>query len=208
MGGLTGDGSKTWGSQTETEQPEVGLPRLILGLFTGFFSSPNLERKPCPGEFQEHLIIPRLLRKPDGLTLWVAHHFIPFYHYLWKKYYKPLCARAKRVLAKCHTKECSDVEGKGSDSATLTPTSSNVSDNGASKNLTEYSGNWIVRITSILTTVVACLLPTVAITVLARVHTMGMILGLISLFTAAFAIGLVLLSSSSSRVEIFTASAA
>jgi hypothetical protein len=75
-------------------------------------------------------------------------------------------------------------------------------------NLTEYNGDWIVRATSIMTTVVACLLPTVAITVLARVHGMGMILGLIALFTAAFAFGLVLLSSTSSRVEIFTATAA
>jgi hypothetical protein len=72
----------------------------------------------------------------------------------------------------------------------------------------EYSGFWILRVTSIITTVVACLLPTVAITILAKIHSMGVILGLIALFTAIFAIGLVLLSSTSSRVEIFTATAA
>jgi hypothetical protein len=76
------------------------------------------------------------------------------------------------------------------------------------KGLTAYSGLWILRVTSIMTTTVACLLPTVAITVLAKVHSMGLILGLIALFTALFAIGLALLSSSSSRVDIFTASAA
>lgn len=72
----------------------------------------------------------------------------------------------------------------------------------------EYSGFWILRVTSIITTVVACLLPTIAITILAKVHGMGVILGLIALFTAIFAFGLVLLSSTSSRVEIFTATAA
>lgn len=71
-----------------------------------------------------------------------------------------------------------------------------------------YSGSWIEKVASIITTVVACLLPVVAITVLARVHSMGLILGLIAIFTAVFAVGLVLLSSSSSRVEIFTATAA
>jgi hypothetical protein len=72
----------------------------------------------------------------------------------------------------------------------------------------EYSGQWILRVTSIVTTVVACLLPTIAITVLAKVHGMSLILGLIALFTGLFSIGLVFLSSSSSRVEIFTATAA
>jgi hypothetical protein len=76
------------------------------------------------------------------------------------------------------------------------------------KGFTAYSGLWILRVTSIMTTTVACLLPVVAITVLAKVHSMGLILGLIALFTSLFAIGLALLSSSSSRVDIFTASAA
>jgi hypothetical protein len=76
------------------------------------------------------------------------------------------------------------------------------------KGLTAYSGLWILRVTSIMTTTVACLLPVVAITVLAKVHSMSLILGLIALFTSLFAIGLALLSSSCSRVDIFTASAA
>jgi hypothetical protein len=85
---------------------------------------------------------------------------------------------------------------------------SNTSEKSIKGSITEYSGSWIVRVTSIITTVVACLLPTVAISILAKVHSIGLILGLITLFTALFAIGLVLLSSSSSRVEIFTATAA
>jgi hypothetical protein len=85
---------------------------------------------------------------------------------------------------------------------------STASEKSITDSIDSYSGSWIVRVTSIITTVVACLLPTVAITILAKVHRMGLILGLIALFTAIFAIGLVLLSSSSSRVEIFTATAA
>jgi hypothetical protein len=59
-----------------------------------------------------------------------------------------------------------------------------------------------------LTTIVACLLPVIAIVVLSKVHSMGMILGLIAIFNSVFAFGLVLISSGSSRVEIFTATAA
>lgn len=92
-------------------------------------------------------------------------------------------------------------------SPTLTNTSFKSHDS-LSENTHHYSGEWIVRTTSIITTTVACLLPIVAITILARVHSMGLILGLIAIFTAVFSIGLVLISSSSSRVEIFTATAA
>jgi hypothetical protein len=102
----------------------------------------------------------------------------------------------------------SDLEKKRENRLELAKVDSKSSATSIMKTFTEYSSLWIVRVTSIMTTVVACLLPTVAITVLARVHTMSLILGLIALFTAIFAVGLVLLSSTSSRVEIFTATAA
>jgi len=99
----------------------------------------------------------------------------------------------------------------GSSTAPLSPTESNSSsstERSVTDYLSVYSANWILRITSLITTVVACLLPTVAIVILARVQSMGLILGCIAIFTALFAVGLVLLSSSSSRVDIFTATAA
>jgi len=66
----------------------------------------------------------------------------------------------------------------------------------------------MLRISSTITTVVACLLPTVAISVLAELHTMGQTLGAIAGFTALFALGLSWLTGGTSRVEIFTATAA
>jgi hypothetical protein len=74
--------------------------------------------------------------------------------------------------------------------------------------ITTYTGEWMLRISSTITTVVACLLPTVAISVLAELHTMGQTLGAIAGFTALFALGLSWLTGGTSRVEIFTATAA
>jgi len=58
-------------------------------------------------------------------------------------------------------------------------------------------------------TIIACLLPTVAITVLSKIHETGQRLGAIAGFTALFAAGLMCLTKAgTSRVEIFTATAA
>jgi hypothetical protein len=68
-----------------------------------------------------------------------------------------------------------------------------------------YSGLRILRLTFILIIVVACLLPTVAIIVLAQINSKGLVLKLITVFTAVFSLGLILFSSSSSRQQIFVA---
>jgi hypothetical protein len=229
VAGVKGTGSQSWGSLGEAEPLPKELPALLWGLVTGFFVPPDRPDKkkkgPVPNAFQEHLIVPHKGNKPDGLTQWVKLSFIPFYDYLLKNYVAKAwkCVVSPRQTLFPPKPQAPDVgsveknSGSVSDSsskAPLSPTMSDVSNSsGASgstiaEHLTVYPGSWIVRTTSIMTTVVACLLPVVAITVLARVHSMGLILGLIALFTAIFAVGLVLLSSSSSRVEIFTATAA
>jgi hypothetical protein len=68
-----------------------------------------------------------------------------------------------------------------------------------------YSGLNILRVTFIVITVVACLLPTVAIIVLARINSRDLVLKLIAIFTAIFALGLMLFSRSSSRDQVFLA---
>jgi uncharacterized Tic20 family protein len=63
--------------------------------------------------------------------------------------------------------------------------------------------------TSFVTTIVACLLPTAAIAILATIHSEAKIIGFIGLFTAIFAMGLMgLANSGTSRTDIFTATAA
>jgi hypothetical protein len=212
---LKGEAAQTWGDTLEDTDDSKSLSELFWGLFTGFFVSPDRERQVKEGEFKEHLIVPRKGQKPDGLTLWVTRSFIPFYDPFRTKYlvpfFKPIWSALvvlwNTLVSLWHCRWPKQPR----DEEKLSPTTTHSSHSSRSTLLdhfTEYSGHWIVRLTSLITTVVACLLPTVAITILAQVHHMGLILGLIAVFTAVFAVGLVLLSSSSSRVEIFTATAA
>ena len=208
---LQGPGSQIYGTTGSGEEDKKSVWQLLLALFVG---AHNEKRNQVDKEFQEHLIVPRQGSKTDGLTLWVVHSFIPLFHYVWKACDEPswqmLWNKLQKQLPSCelprfhrHSKKR---DSNASDTSTVSG-SSNFSDVG-DKNLTTYSKNWIFRVTSILTTIVACLLPVIAIIVLSRVHTMGMILGLIALFNTIFAFGLVLISTGSSRVEIFTATAA
>ncbi len=67
----------------------------------------------------------------------------------------------------------------------------------------------MLKFTSFVATVVACLLPTLAIVILTRVETTAQKLGLIAGFTALFSIGLIWLTDAgTSRVQIFAATAA
>ncbi|CZR51178.1 uncharacterized protein PAC_01053 [Phialocephala subalpina] len=228
--GLSSTGSETWGNIADTSSTTKSLPRLTLGLLTGFFVPPDREREEIDEVFQEHLIVPHKDYKPDGLTQWVKQSFIPFFDHIYEHYLYPILKCILSIwnyIVKLWHKwlrpvpqQKPDPENKGSSvpssrgsstTAGVSHIASHNSDKSTktlTKNLSQYSGLCIERIASVITTVVACLLPVVAITILARVHEMGLILGLIAVFTAVFAVGLVLLSSSSSRVEIFTATAA
>lgn len=204
---LTGSGSQVWGSAlAKSSGTQKSFWRLVWRLFAGFFKTLEIKRDKVPQEFQEHLVVPRGGSKPDGLTLWVVYSFIPLYHYVWKKCggltWTETWDKVKGQLPKCH------LPRHRQDSNASHVSEDSNGDKAMEKSLTAYSKSWILHVTSILTTIVACLLPIVAIVVLSRVHTMGMILGLIALFNSVFAFGLALISSTSSRVEIFTATAA
>ena len=66
----------------------------------------------------------------------------------------------------------------------------------------------MIRFTSAVATVVACLLPTLAISILTTARGITEILLYIGGFTALFAIGLMVLATDTSMVQIFTATAA
>jgi hypothetical protein len=213
--GITGPGSQTWGtlsSENGTEEPPKTFWPLFWGLFLGFFKTQEMKRDPVKDEFQEHLIVPRVGSKPDGLTTWVTYSFIPLFHHVWQGCGSPtwagLWTKVTGPFSSCHLPKCWQ---DASPPTTNTAASRGAKRPKVEKNLTgvtAYSKSWILRVTSILTTIVACLLPVIAIVVLSRVHSMGMILGLIALFNSVFAFGLVLISAGSSRVDIFTATAA
>jgi hypothetical protein len=66
----------------------------------------------------------------------------------------------------------------------------------------------MTRFTTYIATVVACVLPTLAIGILAAAESYRDKLLYIGGFTALFSIGLMFLTTEASRVEIFTATAA
>ncbi|KAL5314272.1 hypothetical protein ACEPPN_018697 [Leptodophora sp. 'Broadleaf-Isolate-01'] len=235
---LTGDAAATWGDPSEITPGKKHLPELFRGLFTGSPDTerkvkdgefkehlivPRQGKKPdglenwvtrCFIPFYDRLrteyLVPfckTYLRPIWNVIVLLCHAVASIFYFisfLWKK------------LRQCSQPEVDperDLKGSNASSnlPPVSPTISNITsstEKTLTNNFTEYTGDWILRVTSLITTVVACLLPTVAITILAQVHHMGLILGLIALFTSMFAVGLVLLSSSSSRVEIFTATAA
>jgi len=207
---LEGAGSWIWGPLDHAQDEAPSFWGLLLSLVRGSSKSQKDERAALPEEFPEHLIVPRGEKKRDGLTSWVEQRFIPLYHFLWircqKTTWKSPWQLFKRQLCLCKLPKC--FEKRGSDAPNVYPSKkkgSNDIDNG---NFTAYSDVWIFRVTSILTTIVACILPVIAIIILSRVHTMGMILGLIALFNIIFAFGLAMISTDSSRTDIFTATAA
>ncbi len=72
-----------------------------------------------------------------------------------------------------------------------------------------YSNNNIRKFTSHVATIIACLLPIVAIGVLSTMHRTAEIIGFITLFVGIFAIGLMCVADADTkRTDIFTATAA
>ncbi|KAE9369842.1 hypothetical protein N431DRAFT_414165 [Stipitochalara longipes BDJ] len=210
---LTGSGSHIWGPLGTTTEKKNSFWEL-LGMCIGILKSHEEKRIPVPREFHENLIVPRREGNPDRLTLWVTDRFVPLFHYV-----RIACGRPAMELWRIlRSRLCScqlprfhhTTAGKNNSTASTIDTSglepfkfSHVGE----KNLTLYSREWIMSITSVLTTILACLLPVIGIVILSLVHTMKMILGLIALFNVLFAFGLVFFSPGSSKIEIFSATA-
>ncbi|KAN0104952.1 hypothetical protein V8E51_010697 [Hyaloscypha variabilis] len=212
---LHGPGSQTWGSLSSAQREPSSLLSQLWVLVTSIFVSPNLERELVPNEFQEHLIFPRQgYQQPDSLTLWVLRSFIPFYANLRHKFISStiygLLGRVN-YRAKSKFRSLLSLWPKRYRSKQQDPESGQYSEaqsveRAGNVMLTRYySGLNILRVTFIVITVVACLLPTVAIIVLARINSRDLVLKLIAIFTAIFALGLMLFSRSSSRDQVFLA---
>jgi len=176
---IQGPGAKTWGDVGKAVLPNPEpLRSRIWRLICSPLWAPE-EEKP---EFD--LIVPRAGTSVDGLARWVANEFVPFWQYLKDHGWK----RASVDEEKAKQSKITDSE---------MPT------------INSYREGPMLRFTSFIATIVACLLPTVAIAVLAQLHTTAQLLGIIAVFTAVFAGGLMMLvDSGTSRVEIFTATAA
>jgi hypothetical protein len=216
---ISGPGATSWGELNQEFHPPMSFLSQFLHLF----------------EFRSHdengmkldLVVPRKYEKVDGFTLWVAHKWIPFWHNLphfprWPfKFRKPSLSQSNAcpshdVENRSSAEREKGVPGRKSLRRKISqmfqrskPRETENSGAAIKPTLDTYSMSGMLRFTSFVATVVACLLPTVAISVLSTVHTTAKLLGYIALFTAIFAMGLMgLTDSGTSRTEIFTATAA
>jgi len=232
---VEGPGAHTWGNIPDAIPDTKSLGIQFVNLLRSIFWSRRKYNPDIP-----HLIVPRRGHKVDGLTLWVANEFVPFWQSL-----KNFCRKSKSKFMKRTNKndeekqigqpkigaEDSEEKNGGNTSASPSlrtnrwrmwklsktwkskesnPESESDESKGPKRNsLNKYSHHRILLFTSSVATVLACLLPTVAIAVLSSLKSTGELLGVIAAFTAIFAIGLMALTdASTSRVEIFTATAA
>lgn len=192
---ITGSGEQhTWGNLYRIEKDSGSLRWGFVKLLW------NLVWPKSSSSDELDLVAIRPPSNIDGFTRWVASDFIP--------YYTDFCEYLRPKPAS------NDEEGSTRTSlaeAVERPEEQVLSEKSApeSNTLSTYSENSMLKFTSAVSTVVACLLPTVAIIVLAQVQGLRNLLLCLVGFAVIFSVGLIFLTSgTTSRVEIFTATAA
>jgi hypothetical protein len=218
---ISGSGSATWGkllSDPDSQPPP--LTQEFFDVLRSAFQSNKTEKDDLD------LVVPCRVDKLDGFTRWIATKFVPLWqHYkdrkkpLWKILWMEFRSRkeVKEVDAeKYHPSaesEKKDKRGPSIKQIILHPFQRNKpKESQAVKSvptIQTYSENNIRRFTSHVATIIACLLPIVAIGVLSTMHRTPEIIGFITLFVAIFAIGLMCVADAGTkRTDIFTATAA
>ncbi|KAF7930138.1 hypothetical protein BELL_1130g00020 [Botrytis elliptica] len=211
---ISGDAARVWGNYTENIGEAKALRWQFIGLMRSIFWPPASK----PDNLD--LIVPRQGHTVDGLTTWVANEFVPFWHSIKQAVRQKMVKTASEGngLPTTENKSHAFLEKRESSRSSRfwfyrrKSTFSTEEGDQKSKDrtgLTVYSEARMLRFTSAVATVIACLLPTVAIAVLSSLESTRELLGVIAAFTAIFAMGLMFLTdASTSRVEIFTATAA
>lgn len=184
---IKGAGDDIWGNLYEREKDRKSLMRQFLQLLRSIFWS----QKAPPNKLD--LVATRPPQNIDGLTHWVANNFVPFYHELrntpWRKNVNDVEKTSPIPKEKVFDEKQDGIQSFNS--------------------LETYSEKRILKFTSSVATVIACLLPTLSIAILSKVHETEHLVIYIAGFTAIFAVGLMFLTNAAtSRVEIFTATAA
>lgn len=177
------------------------------------------------------LVVPGKEKDIDSLTQWVASQGSPFWLNLMNAFeetkiytaWNSLCKPFRRTDEERRSEEeiaqdASLAEKSAADISILSILQRRIFQKEAVvenkkqakyASLSSISMYRMVRFTNFVATVLACLLPIVGIVVLSDVHTKAKTLGFIALFTAVFAIGIMILTNSkTSRTEVFTATAA
>jgi hypothetical protein len=223
--GLAGSGSQTWGQTGESQSESKSLLQLIWGLLSGAVISLDVGRKPIDKVFDEDLIVPHKRGESDWVRLWVIGSFIPFYDCLWTKYLNllnwlyDLLPLHNFLLFGYRLHPVKPIVDEESPERRSSPSMNNgpptpiipnnlFSETSVQSSLANYSSEWTILLTSIIAIFLACLSPVAAITILAMVKSKGVVLGLVAVFTAVYALGLLLFTPSSSRGEGFGATIA
>ncbi|KAI9861065.1 MAG: hypothetical protein M1813_005494 [Trichoglossum hirsutum] len=187
----------TWGDLYT--DPDEGAPSLRRQFWTVLWTF--IWPQPPPTNDLD-LVVTRPARKVDGFTRWVACYFIPFY--------EDFCQyREEKETEKLRKRAGPDLEKHPKGVSAPVRPENWVPKVKKQKTLETWSEKSMLRFTSSVSTVIACLLPTVAIIVLSQIHGTRNLLLCLAGFAVIFAAGLIFLTNgTSSRVEIFTATAA
>ena len=181
----------TWGNiYKEGEEAEPSFwPHLGSVILALFWSKTDSETK------ELDLIAPRPPDNIDGFSRWIASEFIPFWSKCRMRWQNP----NKKKFDEENLKKISTTpkhrrtKKKRKTNKFLKP-----------DNVATYAEANIVRFTSGVSTIVACLLPTVAIVILSKVQGINHLLGCLAGIVIIFAGGLIFLTSGTvSRIEVF-----
>ncbi|KAE8447982.1 hypothetical protein EG329_009905 [Mollisiaceae sp. DMI_Dod_QoI] len=217
---ISGPGSATWGKLlARSDSQPSPLTQEFFDVVWSLFGSKQPEKDDLD------LVVPCKVEKLDGFTRWIATKVVPFWqHYkdrkssFWKILWTEIRGKAKEVdeekdhssakTRKTRKKSSSIKErifwlfswNKGNEKP---PEAKSV------PTIQTYSNKSMRKITLRAATLIACLLPIVAIGVLSTMHRTAEIIGFITLFVAIFAIGLMCVADADTkRTDIFTATAA
>ncbi|KAK4194687.1 putative isoleucyl-tRNA synthetase [Triangularia verruculosa] len=188
---VCGLGSEVWGDQN-TEPEEPSLPQQFLNLISFWTKTEPPTRA--------DLVSPRWRGDVDGLTRWLAEEYIPF----------------KEAVKKARKKdEPDDTLPSNTKHASEKTSTSHVEDPEEERRMKEsrtdriktYSGTTLLKITYRGTTLVACMLPIVAILCLSIVPNLYHKLAMITCFTILFGVA-VMCMTEGTRVQVFTATSA
>lgn len=213
---ISGPGASTWGDLTALRQPKTAKP-LLLQLFLQLFHLLRNAFWPSRENGLDLVVPPR----PDLTKIDPISHSISELFELYLNF-RHAIRQARGSKPNDHDEELptptqKSREEKASIGASGTSESLGVPGpndpppilSGRMARVLILLGFTLGNLRYIITTLVACLLPTVAIAILATLHTTPKLIGVIGALTFVFGIGLMFFTSKRpTRVEIFSATAA
>ncbi|KAJ2899232.1 hypothetical protein MKZ38_003332 [Zalerion maritima] len=185
---IYGKGMDTWGALVSVEKIHKPVVEQIAEFLKNTFVF--WKKRPCPS--YPDLVSMQAPVDVDGLTGWIEDEAVPFYQGIKLRLEQN---KHKDDLEKIQNHQQEEQKADGRSAA------ERLEERLGSH--TVISENMILKATSAIVTITACVLPTVAIAVLTTAHGLRDKLLYIGGLTMLFAIGLMILANESSRTQIF-----